>query len=142
MKISNEAAVSVTDEKTLFINPLIKHLISAIHYCSIAKGILIINDVSPDLKSGSDVNTLTLVLGNLIKDAISYSENDCIRISSTDSGEIIISSKKSNLGRNRSFLASIDSLQLIAQRSGSPVSISGSFTNGTEIFVRFNKNAV
>ena len=142
MKIVNETDVTGKDEKLILVKPLIDSLISAIHYCSTVKGILIINDVSPDLKSGSDVNTLVLVLGNLIKDAISYSENDCIRISSTDAGEIIISSKKNNLGRNRSFLASIDSLQLIVQRSGSPVSISGSFTNGTEIFVRFNKNAV
>ena len=141
MKTLNETDERGKNEAPVFVKPLINHLISAIHYCSTLKGILIINDVSPDLKSGSDINVLALVLGNLIKEAISYSEDDCIRISSSDSGEIIFSSKKSDLARNRSFMVSVDSLQVIAQRLGTPVFISGSFNHGTEIFVCFNKTA-
>lgn len=141
MKQVFEKPDELKSEKSVTMKPLIDQLIKAILYSSLTKGILIINDVNPAMQSKSDRNILALILGNLIKDTICYSENDCIRISSSDSGEIIISSKKNNLSRNRSFMVCVDSLQVIAERLGNPVSISGSFTNGTEIFVRFNKKA-
>ena len=141
MNMVNETDVTRNDEPAVSVKPVIDQLIRVILYSSTKKGIFIVNDVHPDLKSKSDVNILALVLGNLIKDAISYSENDCLRISSSENGEIIISSKKSNLAKNRSFMVSVDSLQVIAERLGTRVSISGSFNNGIEIFVRFNKKA-
>ena len=141
MKVVNQTTAAGNEESTISVKPMIDQLIRVILHNSTQKGIFIINDVSPSLKSKSDVNILALVLGNLIKDAISFSENDCLRISSSDNGEIIISSKKSNLAKNRSFMVSVDSLQVIAERLGTRVSISGSFNNGIEIFVRFNKKA-
>lgn len=141
MTLVKETDVTRNDEPTISVKPVIDQLIRVVLYSSTKKGIFIINDVSSELKSKSDVNILALVLGNLIKDAISFSENDCLRISSSENEEIILSSKKSNLAKNRSFMVSVDSLQVIAERLGTYVSISGSFTNGVEIFIRFNKKA-
>lgn len=141
MKVIKETDEMKNNESIISVKSVIDQLIKVILYSSTKKGIFFINAVSSGFKAKSDVSFLALVLGNLIKDVISFSENDCLRIRSSDNGEIIISSKKSNLTRNRSFMVSVDSLQVIAERLGAFVSISGSFTNGTEIYVRFNKKA-
>lgn len=141
MKVVNESNTLKNDKPAISVKTVIDQLIRVILYNSIKKGIFIINDISPDLKSNCDVNILALVFGNLIKDAISYSEDDCLRLSSSENGEIAIGSRKSNLAKNRSFMVGVDSLQVIAERLGSGISISSSFNNGIEIFVRFNKKA-
>ena len=141
MKVVNESKTLKNEVKTFLVKPVIDQLMRVILYSSTKKGIFLINDVCPDVKTKNDLNILALVLGNLLKDAISFSEDDCIRISSNDNGEIVVSSKKNYLARNSSFIVGVDSLQIIAQRLGTPVSISGSFANGTEILVSFNKNA-
>jgi signal transduction histidine kinase len=141
MKMDNQTEMLVSDKPAFSVKPLIDQIIRVILHNSIQKGTFIMNEVNPELKTKSDLKILALVFGNLIKDAISFSENDCLRISSTDDGEIIIKSKKSDLAKNRSFMVSVDSLQIITERMGSGVSISGSFNNGVQIFIRFNKNA-
>lgn len=141
MKVINETKAATENESTFYVKPLIDQLIRVILHSSTQKGIVIINDVNPGLKTKCDLNILALVLGNLINEAACFSENDCLRINSSENGEIIVSSKKNNLAKNRSFMVSIDSLQIIAERLGTPVYISGSFNNGVEIFVRFNKKA-
>ncbi len=141
MKFFNNTKSAKEDVTTFSVKEVIDQLIKVVLLSCTQKGIVILNEVNPGLKSKSNINILALVLGNLINEATSFSENDCLRISSSENGEIIVSSKKSNLGKNRSFMVSIDSLQIIAERLGAPVYISGSFNNGVEIFVRFNKKA-
>lgn len=123
------------------VKPIIDKLISGMLPGCTKRGNFIINSVCPELRILIDENILALVMGNLINDALKFTENDRLNISSSVKGEIIVSSKKISLAKNRSFIVCVDALQVVAQRFGAPVCITGSFENGTVLSVHFEKIA-
>jgi hypothetical protein len=139
--MKTETEVNKKEKKPVQVKAVIDKLISVMLTGCSKRGNFIVNSVCPELRMMIDENILALVIGNLINDAITCTENDRLEVSSSEKGEIIVSSKKISLAKNRSFIVCVDALQVVAQRFGAPVSITGSFENGTVLSVHFEKIA-
>jgi signal transduction histidine kinase len=139
--MKTEAEVNKKEKKPVRVKSVIDKLISVMLPGSTKRGNIIFNSVCPELFMMIDENILALVIGNLLNDAITCTENDRLEVSSSEKGEIIVSSKKISLAKNHSFIMCVDALQVVAQRFGAPVSITGSYENGTVLSVHFEKIA-
>lgn len=102
---------------------------------------LVINDVPVGLPMATDENFIALILGNLLSDIVSHTENDCIRISASKNGMLAVISMKSNtITFDKSFVLCIQTLQLIAQKMGGVIKIDKNEGHGTMLAVSFDGN--
>lgn len=125
------------------LHSLVDKLICSSLPIAIRKCCFFINEVSPLAKLEISDNIVALVLGNLLCDLIAYSENNCIRIGETETGTgIVVTIKNSDIGTNRAFTVSIETIQLIAERFGGNILITRHQSDGTLITINFKDSKI
>jgi len=135
----NPAAAFET-EPAVSVKPLIDKLINSVLHTSVERRTLITNDIPPDFKAEINENKLALVVGNLISDIISIAQDDCLHICVLRSGEIVLRLENTNLSRNRSFVVSLETILLIAERFGISLKIEEFYGKGSDVSIHFLKN--
>jgi len=123
----------------------LKTLIDQILYSllsgSVRRRNLVINDVPLGLPMATDENFMARILGNLLSDIVSHTENDCIRISASKNGMLaVISMKNKTITYDKSFVLCMQTLQLIAQEMGGIIKIDKNEDQGTIMAVSFDGN--
>lgn len=126
-------------------NGQLKTLIDQILYSllsgSVKRRNLVINDVPLGLPMATDENFMARILGNLLSDIVSHTENDCIRISASKNGMLaVISMKSKTITYDKSFVLCMQTLQLIAQEMGGIIKIDKNEDHGTIMAVSFDGN--
>lgn len=126
-------------------NGQLKTLIDQILYSllsgSVKRRNLVINDVPLGLPMATDENFMARILGNLLSDIVSHTENDCIRISASKNGMLaVISMKNKTITYDKSFVLCMQTLQLIAQEMGGIIKIDKNEDHGTIMAVSFDGN--
>lgn len=132
--------VKVDDGQPLSsVKKLVDHLLSTLLPDTVKRRNLVINDISPELTlDGSDEKIIRLVLGNLLSEVLRFTSNDCIRIQFGEQQTAIITLTNRKLGTDNGFHIFTDTLQLISQRMGGPVSIFQKSGKRTTLSVNFN----
>jgi len=123
----------------------LKTLVDQILYSVLAGSVnrrnLVINDVPIGLPTATDENFMAIILGSLLSDVVSHTENDCIRISASNNGRLaIISMKNNTITYDKSFVLCLETLQVIAQRMGGVIKIDKKEGRGTVLAVSFTSN--
>jgi len=123
----------------------LKALVDQILYSLLAGSVkrrnLIINDVPVGLPMTTNENIMALILGNLLSDIVTHTENDCIRISAFQNGLLaVISMKNNTITYDKSFVLRMQALQLTAQKMGGVIKIDKNEGHGTIMAVSFDGN--
>jgi hypothetical protein len=132
---------STSETTVISVKPLISKLINTILPKSIAHRNLLINDVPPELQIPVNENKLALVIGNLINNIISVTYNDCIRIDAAQNGKIAVRLRNTDLSQNQSFIVSLETILVIAERFGITLKLEEFYGKGTDVSVCFLKAA-
>lgn len=100
----------------------------------------IVNHISPGLTLSNDENLLSLTLGNLIRDIILLSREQCIQVHAAENGEAAqIQVNCSDARFYQSLLAKTAEMQLHASQIGAHISMSRSGQHGTTVSLSFAK---
>jgi len=122
---------------------LVDILIYASLPAAVKKHSFFINDVAPETKVMVNENIIALVIGNLLCDIASHTENNCIRISASDSETgAILNISNGNMSGYRALGLSLETIQLIAEQVGVNIQITHSISNGSVITVDFRGNKI
>lgn len=124
----------------------LKTLVDKILYSVLAGSVkrrnLVINDVPIGLPMATDENFMALILGNLLSDIVSHTENDCIRISAFQNGLLaVISMKNNRITYDESFVLRVETLQVLAQKMGGVIKIDKNEGHGTMLAISFTGNS-
>ena len=90
----------------------------------------VINDVNPDVNVCADENMLALVLGAMLNQTLSATENECIRVEAStgnDATSIFVKTISQFLYGNRG--SGLREMELAAEKIGASISISHSRCN-------------
>lgn len=112
-------------------------LIKVLLPVSIKKHSFIINDLSRDLTLPVNENLLSLVIGNLMKEILSHTQNECLRVENNDKGTICFKVKSGKLEFNRPFMIFLDNLKVISRQMGGDIYVAEIQEPGTELSVNF-----
>ena len=132
-------ATEFETEPAVSIKPLIDKLINSVLHTSVEHRTLIINEVPPHFQFEINENKLALVIGNLIRDIISFTQDDCLHICVLGNGEIILRLENTNLSRNKSFVVSLETMLIIAERFGISLKIEEFYGKGSDVSIHFLK---
>jgi len=125
--------------QTRQLKPLVDQILYSLLAGSVKRCNLVINDVPVGLPIATDENVMALILGNLLSDIVTHTENDCIRISASKNGLLaVISMKNKTISYDKSFVLCIETLQQIAQKMGGVIKIDKNEGHGTMLAVSFN----
>jgi|SRR5688500_12614950 len=123
------------------LKPLVDQILYSLLAGSVKRRNLVINDVPVGLPMATDENFMALILGNLLSDVICHTENDCIRISASKNGLLaVISLKNNTISYDKSFVLSMQTLQLTAQKMGGVIKIDKNEGHGTILAISFDGN--
>ncbi len=134
-------AAEFESEPATSVKPLIDKLINAVLHTSVEQRTQIMNEVPSDFQFEINENKLALVVGNLISDIISFTKDDCLHICVLRSGEIVLRLENTNLSRNKSFVVSLETMLIIAERFGISLKIEEFYGKGSDVSVHFLKTA-
>jgi len=123
------------------LKPLVDQILYSLLSGSVKRRNLVINDVPLGLPMAIDENIVALILGNLLSDIVTHTENDCIRISAFQNGLLaVISMKNNTISYDKSFALRMQTLQLTAQKMGGVIKIDKNEGHGTIMAVSFDSN--
>jgi len=134
-------AAEFENEPAVRVKQLIDKLIRSVLHTSVQRRTLIMNEVPADFQFEINENKLALVIGNLISDIISFTHDDCLHICVLGSGEIVLRLENTNLSRNRSFVVSLETMLIIAERFGISLKIEEFYGKGSDVSINFLKHA-
>jgi hypothetical protein len=81
---------SQLETNTIFLNDLIDVLVNSLHPAAKRNKSLVVNDVPENIIIDSNEHLLASVLGTLMKEVITHTENGCIRITAKLFGNIVL----------------------------------------------------
>ena len=123
------------------LKPLVDQILYSLLSGCVKRRNLVINDVPLGLPMATDENFMALILGNLLSDIVTHTENDCIRISASKNGMLaVISMKNKTITNDKSFVLRMQTLQLTAQKMGGVIKIDKNKGHGTIMAVSFDGN--
>jgi hypothetical protein len=123
------------------VKPLIDKLIKAVLFTSVEQRIPIINDVSADFQLVINEDKFAFVVGNLICSIINFSYDDHLQICVLKNDVIVLRLENTNLSRNKSFVVSLESILVIAERLGISLKIEEFYGKGSDVSICFLRDA-
>lgn len=120
------------------LHQLVNDVLNSFLPLAVSRRSFIVNDVTRNMKIYADKDILALVFGDLIKITLSYSENDCIRVSANYFSDTVFLNVKENSHRTYAAMAeSVERIQYLAEKLGGCVTVNSDGGEGASVSLSF-----
>lgn len=125
-------------QRTVVLHQLVDQVAQSLRLRIIEQKSFMINDLNPEMRVTTDENMLTHVLNNLLDTLITYTQNNCICISSKVFGNIVLLHiKDSSDLREEDFAGCLLVMEPLAEKLGGCITLNNHCSIGTTVAFSF-----